>query len=594
MRRLTSMMGFLLAALLLLGRVQAQQESPPLVLFVQQRTLDTAEMDSFTPDSLIRLTLMFRELGATTRITTLDEPLDDADILVLVRPRNPLNSIQTTRVWDFLKRGGHLLLAIDPSGFDNMYTEDARGGLMTLLGNDYGVSLLNGMILEPEFTGESLTDVDRSFSFVYADSTFANPITAPLLRYQIPVAVWGARPTESDVLAIYGSGRPLLSVDEPAFAEADPAAFRTNTIQLNIGQDPQGLLNVGAIGINHQTGSRVALLSDAEMLMNGFGMTIQADGSQTPLFPGNYILAQRLTAWLMEVPEEEWPTLPDNFTYVSIDGADDEWSEGINSLEDPNDNSILPLDIRQVRGFSNRTYAYFYLETQSAPSADAQVEFVFDSDDDGNPDRSAIIDATNSILRTGTGETAVDTVLPFSAIAIGSGIEVRVPLRAFGPNGVGRISTICINSARELAFPPPPDCLATGFEPSVQRSYDLVMFGADSRFPALVRTNQTANVRQVPAENAPVLGTVTGNESVNITARNEQGNWFYVESPRVSGWMAGFLLQISGDINLLPRLDAQGNVIPEATPEPTEEATPEATEAATAEATPEVTATPAP
>jgi len=43
------------------------------------------------------------------------------------------------------------------------------------------------------------------------------------------------------------------------------------------------------------------------MIQNGFGLV---SSGPTPRYPGNRILAERLAAWLLELPVDAWPGCP--------------------------------------------------------------------------------------------------------------------------------------------------------------------------------------------------------------------------------------------------------------------------------------------
>jgi hypothetical protein len=50
----------------------------------------------------------------------------------------------------------------------------------------------------------------------------------------------------------------------------------------------------------------MVLLGDSEMLENGYGLS-QNSETNAPQYPGNFLFAQRLAAWLLDLPAAEWP-----------------------------------------------------------------------------------------------------------------------------------------------------------------------------------------------------------------------------------------------------------------------------------------------
>lgn len=86
-------------------------------------------------------------------------------------------------------------------------------------------------------------------------------------------------------------------------------------------------------------------------------------------------------------------------------------------------------------------------------------------------------------------------------------------------------------------------------------------------------TLQGANIRRGPGVNyEPPLGSVLAGETFRILARNSEPNadraWFRIEVFNSSGWIAGWLVDVTGDISNLP-VENPPPPPPTATPAPT-------------------------
>ena len=74
------------------------------------------------------------------------------------------------------------------------------------------------------------------------------------------------------------------------------------------------------------------------------------------------------------------------------------------------------------------------------------------------------------------------------------------------------------------------------------------------------------NVRSGPTTFHPILGAIPNGTEVDLLARNADSTWFVVPFGLSEGWVSGFYLNITGDVN---SLDVQTAPPPPATPLPT-------------------------
>ena len=125
--RLALMLLVMLTGLILPVRAGYAQESQPVVVFIEDTQLRTASLLDPGPDGVTELEAIFKSLGARTIWLKLDEPLPaDAQIVVLIRPLSNLPATSLARIWRHMASGGHLFLALDPSGLPTVRGEASQ------------------------------------------------------------------------------------------------------------------------------------------------------------------------------------------------------------------------------------------------------------------------------------------------------------------------------------------------------------------------------------------------------------------------------------------------------------------------------------
>ncbi len=544
--------------------LRGQNETPqpvataPLVVFIEEsRQLDMASVTVTGPNGLSELAAIFQRLGARTAFARLREPLpEEVSVIVLVRPRRPVPVDYLARIWTQVEQGASLLLAFDPSGHVRASPETPTSGLARLLALEYGTPLFAGMLIQPWFTRDSIGRLETSF-LLALPYPVSNPVNAPLLAYDLPVMTWGARHVGAELFGIESVAYPLIYANV-AFAETNARALNPATsdpLEVNYGADAVGRLTIGAVGENLRTNTRVALLGDGEMLMNGFGLafTSTAQG-QFPLYPGNRVLAQQIAAWLLKVSPENALPLPSGFTWVAVDGERDDWDDRRSPPTAQGESivNVMSLRIQQARAFRNDSYLYVMIETMAAPNPNVQVEFGLDSRGSGSADVFVVANQTGVYLRG-----AEDSVTPLrdAAFAVGSVIEVRIPLRAAGLSSA--IPQMCLTTAIPLAFPTPPDCLTARvpIPNSNERDPADLHIQEGEGLMLTTRTNSTANVRSAPSTNADVIVGLRSGRLLRAIGRNSAGDWVQVETARYTGWISRLVFNANGDVMTLPVIE---------------------------------------
>ncbi len=524
----------------------AQTDNRPVVAFVLERDLQTASLADEGPDGVSRLAGIFRDLGSQTRFVRLSDPLpEDIQVLVLARPLRNLPPESVARLWRQVGRGTHLLLAIDPIGYPDRRIDEGDSALGQLLTSDYGVSFLDTFLAEPWFSADSVAAINGSLIATQPDY-LPHPILQPLAQYQVPIMTWGARTVSLEPWGIASIAHSLL-ITNLAFGEADTNVFigRDNRppLRFNIDSDQQGELTLAAVGENPQTGSRIAVLGDSEMLQNGFGLanTITSSGDERPRFPGNTVFLERLAAWLLEIPEADYPPLPDGFTWLAVDGLLDDWAPTISvtALEDN------PSGVAQVRAFRNDEYLYIALEPQSATDWSTtfeNLELTLDPQLSASPAVDIVADLSG--LRIAHSEDN----LPDAKLALSDALEMRIPLRVIGNNDVVEITRICLNHPRTA------ECFAGDIIVTRLSERDPVPLRI-SGLPLATITNPgatTINLRTGPGTDFPTVTGLPNGTIMAVVGRNAAADWIYVEGARYSGWLFSALATLTIEPGLLP------------------------------------------
>lgn len=540
-----------LGILLSLGWVtEAQPDAAPVIAFVLERDLQTASLADEGPDGISRLAAIFREQGAQTRFIRLSEPLpDDLAVIVLVRPLRSLPPESLARLWRHLERGTHLLLALDPVGYPDRRIDGSRSGLGNLLTGDYGVRFLDTFLAEPWFTTASVTPLGGSLIAAQADY-LPHPIIQPLHQYQVPVMTWGTRTVLSEPWGIASRAHSLL-ITNSAYGESDLNVFIGRDIlpplQFNTDADQQGELTLAAVGENARTGSRIAVLGDSEMLQNGFGLaqTVTSSGGERPRFPGNVIFAERLAAWLLELPEADYPALPEGFSWLAVDGDLSDWPQAAATITLADN----PTGIAEVRAFRNDEYLYIGLEPVAGAGWPDTLEGLSLT---LTPQLSASDAVSLTALPAGVRLTDSDAHLSDASFVVGESAELRIPLRVMGNNDVVEITSICVHAAAE------PACV------------DVTMIGSRlvERDPVPVRISglpfatianpggANTNLRSGPGTDFPTVAGLPNGTIMAVVGRNATADWIYVEGARYSGWLFTSLATLTIEPDLLPLLPA--------------------------------------
>jgi hypothetical protein len=537
---------------------QGQQLAGPLIALVEGRELSTSSVTNIGAAGASRLQGIFRDLDARVVRITLDQEIPaDVQLVVLLGPLRRLRTDQVARLWVHLRRGHNLLIAVDPDnanvGTTNVSHQVSNSGMTTLLDRDYGIIVQDTFLAAPYFTNASISNLDTTFLPVYPD-TVPNDVIAPLVQYHLPVWTWGTRSMVVEPFGINGRATPLLYTDS-AYGETDPDVFppsRNNNgvipdpLQFDAGEDIENnWLNTAALAENIVTGSRVAVLGDSEMLENGYGLLTNGN---VPRFPGNYVLAQRLSAWLLNIAPQKWPSLPSDLTWIAVDGSGADWPANATTVVNQASGTASDtLSIRQVRAFSDDQFLYLLVETTQPPVSKPIVRLQYDTNNNGQIDQTISIqsDHIETIDVSGHLEQVPDAL-----VAYGDAIEVRLPIRVVSPSQ--SINYVCLLINRQ-------DTSCT-IQPIVARfvsTLALTELSMPDELISIVRSDVRINLRRTPSTDQSPITTIANGTTFNALGRNDAGDWVYVQNARNAGWVVATNLLVNGNVMSLPVIDGE-------------------------------------
>jgi hypothetical protein len=357
------------------------------------------------------------------------------------------------------------------------------------------------------------------------------------------VDVWAARPMRIEPIGVYSRATPLLQTST-AYGETNAEVLLFNgedpPLERNIEVDITGRVNIAGLAENSYSGSRIAVLGDSEMLRNGYGLAAQT-GLLDPRYLGNRIFAERLSAWLLDLDEDQWPALPSGFTWIALDGNAADWDPTIPIVNDGLDSASTDYNLRTVRALRNDSYAYILAQTVSAPNPAIHVSITLANREGGVP---LTIDASADQVTMTEGE-GEPVVIPDAKLVVGSDVEIRLPGRVLG--ATSQIDSFCASVDTGE-----PDCLDAVIPISTVNTQDP----SGLNFPEgpLVIATSVRNValKSAPDSSAPEVTTFEGGTIMRAVGRTEAADWIQVETGNYTGWLFASLVAANHDVNALP------------------------------------------
>ncbi|MBN1430357.1 MAG: SH3 domain-containing protein [Anaerolineae bacterium] len=92
----------------------------------------------------------------------------------------------------------------------------------------------------------------------------------------------------------------------------------------------------------------------------------------------------------------------------------------------------------------------------------------------------------------------------------------------------------------------------------VQAAADQLASSSLQQTGVIATATGNLNLRAQPGTNSPIVGWVMSGTTVPVLGRDAGTPWLFVESGNVRGWLAGWLVIVSGDLNSVPATDQTG------------------------------------
>lgn len=544
----------LLLALALMGLLfspaygsSARQTTAYVVGFIEGQGINSASIVDNSAGGLSALAAVFSSLGAEIRLVNLQTPIqEDIQALVLVNPNRAISVENAARIWAHLEQGNHLLLALDPSNHAGNGNNHGDMSLVSLLDSEYGIRIQNTLVVPRWFTSNSLRELTSSYHDM-RPLFGTHLVVEPLLVYDLPVRVWGARSVTVEPFGVNSMAQPLLGAAS-AYGEANLSVLADppSPLQINT-EDFTGTQIVAALGENSATGSRVVFVGDSQFLLNGFGL-VKASNPRTPIYPGNEILAGQIAAWLLGIPQETPLALPSGYIWMALDGRSTDWSaELAPSSDNTGDVAAADYDIQFVNTFRNDGYLYLLVETAQPVNPESYVYLEVDGNSDGQTDRRLVLTSSGVfLLDTLDGS---DVIIDADAV-FQERVEGRIPLRVAGPRV--RIARVCMLDASDLALAQQSDCVDDAISVPSVTGRDPQRNRLPNRLTITVYPTAGINLLSQPDPNSSSLESLDANQPLLPLGRSEAGDWIQVQTGRYVGWVASSLTIANGDVFTLP------------------------------------------
>ncbi len=257
---------------------------------------------------------------------------EDADLLIIAAPTGALSADKVARLWLYLLDGGNVLLIADAVDYrDGLPDRQSRGlesdrAVFELLWPEFGIRTQDHVLVQetddPTLAVPLTADeppTDPAMLNMTLTTTSFNTNSEIMAGIEEPLFLEGARGLSLDATTPDLTTVPLAFVEGDFYGEADFDDYLDEGIATFDAEEdtPPGIFPIAIALENMQTGSRVALLGDIDLINNSGGFRSSPSYSSAFLFPQNIQFAAQLTTWLMDAeapglafPEPEPTTEP--------------------------------------------------------------------------------------------------------------------------------------------------------------------------------------------------------------------------------------------------------------------------------------------
>ncbi|MBI5304043.1 MAG: GldG family protein [Chloroflexi bacterium] len=261
--------------------LKVSQETQSVIYFVTghgEHTLTDTNQNGYARIGAVLEAFNYKT--ATINLKTVTDTLpSDLSALVIAGPVQPYDPAEVKRVQDYITAGGRVYLMFDPQ------LEAGFGDVIKNL----GLVLRNDMVIDPKlgFFGRAQIPVVNDFQ--------PHTITKDLVG--IDVVLPGARSVNAESAAAPNrTTTALFATSELSWGETDFEALKNQKVQLDVGADTRGPLNIAyAVEIAGEKAARVVVMGNSTFVANGnLDALFRANSADA----GNLILFRNVINWL--------------------------------------------------------------------------------------------------------------------------------------------------------------------------------------------------------------------------------------------------------------------------------------------------------
>lgn len=232
-----------------------------LYLLTGHGELDT---DDFNLEGMSSAAGLLSDQGFTVEplsLFTAGSVPEDATMLGLIGPRGPLEEAEIEAISSYLEDGGSLFVARDLIDLQGRFLsiDDA---LDSYLQDEWGITLRMDIIIDPEMARAGQTS---GLDFLGATLGTSPIVTDELRRFGVRFSVARSIETAGESNLFY---TPLVQTTAGAWGETNVELLIETFAAEPDGDDAQGVLTVGLVAENPQSGARLVVFGDADFVNN--------------------------------------------------------------------------------------------------------------------------------------------------------------------------------------------------------------------------------------------------------------------------------------------------------------------------------------
>ena len=185
---------------------------------------------------------------------------EDANVLVIARPLQPVAAEEITLLDEFLKSGGAMIVLEEPTILTQF--GDREDPLAQYLAETYGVVYGNDVVVDT-YAAQLYNQPFIAIAAEYGDHAIADNMGDMATFFPTSRSVTITEPPSATISQV-----GLIFTTEQAFAETDMASLEDNTWDFDEGVDPVGPISLAVVVEDTATQARIVVFGDAEFPVN--------------------------------------------------------------------------------------------------------------------------------------------------------------------------------------------------------------------------------------------------------------------------------------------------------------------------------------